>query len=110
MKRDVEGHICQHVQTRYKLSIIVIDKPIGLGGTVYTSASIFGSHLCTIHHQNKKKIETLDSNPFNLVNICIYSLGSLAAMSKIKSIYLSCGLFVLFLTILFLEISLLQMM
>ena len=30
----------------------MIDKPIGLGGTVYTSESIFVSHLCTMYHQN----------------------------------------------------------
>ena len=36
------------------LSVIVINKPIGLGGTVYTSASIFVSHLCTICHLNKR--------------------------------------------------------
>ena len=37
------------------LSVIVIDKPIGLGGTVYTSTSIFVLLLCTIYHQNKEK-------------------------------------------------------
>ena len=36
------------------LSVIVIDKPIGLGGTVYTSTSIFVQHLCTIYHLNKR--------------------------------------------------------
>ena len=36
------------------LSVIVIDKPIGLEGTVYTSASIFVSHLRTIYHLNKR--------------------------------------------------------
>ena len=38
----------------YKLSVIVIDKPIGLGGTISTCKSIFMSHLCTIYHQNKR--------------------------------------------------------
>ena len=33
----------------YKLSVIVIDKPIGLGGIVYTWESIFMSYLCTIY-------------------------------------------------------------
>ena len=37
----------------YKLSVIVIDKPIGLGGTISTCKSIFMSYLCTIYHQNK---------------------------------------------------------
>ena len=40
---------CGHIlPTCTNLSVIVIGKPIGLGGTVYTSASIFVSHLCTI--------------------------------------------------------------
>ena len=40
---------CGHIlPTCTNLSVIVIDKPIGLGGTVYTSASIFVSHLRTI--------------------------------------------------------------
>ena len=38
----------------YKLSVIVIDKPIGLDGTISTCKSIFMSHLCTIYHQNKR--------------------------------------------------------
>ena len=46
---------CGHIYANmYKISVIVIGKPIGLGGTVYTSASIFVSHLCTIHQQNKR--------------------------------------------------------
>ena len=33
---------CRHILTTCtNLSVIVIDKPIGLGGTVYTSTSIF---------------------------------------------------------------------
>ena len=38
----------------YKLSVIVIDKPIGLGGSISTCKSIFMSHLCTTYHQNKR--------------------------------------------------------
>ena len=45
------GHI---LPTCTNLSVIVIDKPIGLGGTVYTSASMFVLHLCTIYHQHKR--------------------------------------------------------
>ena len=46
--------ICGHIfANMYKFIVIVIDKPIGLGGTVYASASIFMSHQCTIYHQNK---------------------------------------------------------
>ena len=50
---------CQHVQT----SVIVIDKPVGLGGTVYTSStSIFVSHLCAIYYLNKRfETETIIS-------------------------------------------------
>ena len=64
------------------LSVIVIDKPIGLGGTVYTSTSIFVSHLCTIYHLNKR-FETLCTllytrNPFSYshfeIFICMYSV------------------------------------
>ena len=46
---------CGHsVTNMYKLSVIVIDKPIELGGTAYTWALIFMSHQCTMYHQNKR--------------------------------------------------------
>ena len=38
----------------YKLSVIVIDKPIGLGGTINTCKSVFMSYLRTKFHQNKR--------------------------------------------------------
>ena len=38
----------------YKIySVIVIDEPIGLVGTISTCKTIFMSYLCTIYHQNK---------------------------------------------------------
>ena len=38
----------------YKRSVIVIDKPIGLGGTINASVSILVISLYHIYHQNKR--------------------------------------------------------
>ena len=57
------------------LSVIVIDKPIELGGTVYTSASIFVSHLCTIYHLNKR---------FETTNIVKLKTGLFVVSLKLK--------------------------
>ena len=46
----------------YKLTVIVIDKLIGLGGTVYTWVSIFMSHLYTIYHQSTRSETLLQRN------------------------------------------------
>ena len=44
--------LCGHIlPTCTNFSVIVIDKPIGLGGTGYAPASIFVSHLCIIYHK-----------------------------------------------------------
>ena len=51
----------------YKLSIIVIDKLRGLGGTINTCKSVFMSYPCTIYHQNKR-FETYKS-----YKICVES-------------------------------------
>ena len=51
----------------YTLSIIVIDKPIGLGGTISTYKSVFMSYTGTIYHQNKR-FETYKS-----YKICVES-------------------------------------
>ena len=56
------GHIFANM---YKLSVIVIDKPIGLGGTAYSPGSIFVWHLCTIYHQNKRS-----ENYINISFLC----------------------------------------
>ena len=45
-------YFCQNVA--YKLSVIVIDKSIGLGGTVYTPGSTFVCNICTTYHQNNR--------------------------------------------------------
>ena len=49
----------------YKLSVIVIDKLIGLGGTIYTWVLIFVSYLCTIKIWNYKKYNT---------HVCMYTV------------------------------------
>ena len=60
---------CGHIlPTCTDLSVIVIDKPIGLGGTVYTSASIIVSYFCTIYCQNQRFENYADSYSTNKIN------------------------------------------
>ena len=60
---SLESIFCCHIfANMYKLSVIVIDKPMDLGGTIFTSVPIFMPHLCTIilYHPNKR-FETVDN-------------------------------------------------
>ena len=62
---------CSYIlPTCTNLSVIVIDKPIGLGGAVYISTSIFVSHLCTIYHLNKR-FETITHGKMQLYTLII---------------------------------------
>ena len=79
----------------------MIDKHIGLSGTVYTAASIFVSHLCTIYHQNKR---------FENIHTCIHLLvlflhGTVSEQSTIVFfIWFSCSLLLIPMTLVHIDL------
>ena len=71
----------------YKLSVIVIDKFIGLGGTISTCKSILMSNLpvYTIYHQNKRLMLTLVNETLCSISLCSFKLSKYRYLAYISS-------------------------